>query len=77
MSAETPPESKHLFGTDFCYTPEALALDYELGPSVRLIFEKWLAKGYSPREIAHAAIWTIMDEEVSQVLELESQGVKK
>jgi hypothetical protein len=65
---------KHLFRDSDCrYSDDALAIDGELNAVLRPIFKKWIAKGYSPREISHIVFMASFDQELSTSLDFKEQ----
>ena len=59
---------KSLYNKDFRYTKEAQILDREAHNAIEYMFDRWLAKGYSPREVSHIIKEAVTDFELEAVL---------
>lgn len=60
---------KSLFTDKARYTMEAHELSNEVFPIIRKVFDKYLALGYSPRDISSIMQWAVTDCELYAVLE--------
>ena len=60
--------SKSLFKKDHFYTKEAQKLDSETLHATKDLFEKYVEKGYSPREIEYIMNKTIFDISLEHLL---------
>lgn len=54
---------------DYRYTPDGAALDSEATKALESVFAKYLALGYSPREISHIIKHVVTDFELEAVLD--------
>lgn len=59
---------KTLYDKNFRWTPEASALDTRIHEALQPLFEEYVAKGYSPREISHVVHGASMQLELMAVL---------
>jgi len=56
------------YNKDFRMNEDGLALDTEVMKAVEPIFKKYMALGYSPREIAHISAWAVGSVELTEIL---------
>lgn len=59
-----------LFSNNSRYTPEAMALTRRMDEILIPLFKECIEKGYSPREISHVLILSIIDAENEIILGL-------
>jgi hypothetical protein len=59
---------KSLYDHNHRYTPEADALSNETHLALQGIFDRYIAQGYSPREISHIMQADVWELELSAVL---------
>lgn len=68
---------KSLYDENAKYTSDALALDRESARLIKPLMEEYVAKGYSPREVAHLINDSISLEGTEMVLTADMERFKK
>lgn len=68
---------KSLYTDKLCYTADGSAVEDEAHAALRPLMQKWVAAGYSPREVSHVLISAATILECESVLDMRSkEGVK-
>lgn len=61
--------TNQMYDKDFRYTKDAAEIDSYVNAALRVIFEEFVARGFSPRDIAHVMQAAVTDLELSAVLD--------
>lgn len=67
---------KSLFDTNHRYTNDGTDLSEEVSEPIFTVMKKYIAMGYSPREISHIMIQDVIDAELTYVIGVGVRGPK-
>lgn len=59
---------KSIYDDNGNYNTETIALDLEARTALKGIFEAWVSKGYSPRDISHVIVATAHEIELMSIV---------